>query len=299
MFHLTMTHFVPLDFISGWALYCSPHTPGLVYAPSCSPNIQVNSYFFLPFTFCWFFTSSLCLTSYIFVSSCGVLSRLRRMEPGAVPSEYSQLLDCLCRWGQVGDVLELVTDWLTEALPKKAVSQVLDLNRSWRAANLSCNLEKRLLGFLILMSGNTVLIGTHILSCGSFCVASSHSHIICCTEQGVYQSNGAYPGDGGGQTRPGTGLPGLPVQSHLNAGERPGSQSGSTEAAPYGSGLLEGMTLFVIASDQTKGYHNARILTVKTRCQNLGKNRNPFHYTHPYLRSLLYAITDKQMLHVF
>ncbi|XP_029934938.1 condensin-2 complex subunit G2 [Myripristis murdjan] len=52
--------------------------------------------------------------------SCGVLSRLRRMEPGAVPSEYSQLLDCLCRWGQVGDVLELVTDWLTEALPKKA-----------------------------------------------------------------------------------------------------------------------------------------------------------------------------------
>ncbi|XP_071768198.2 condensin-2 complex subunit G2 [Centroberyx gerrardi] len=52
--------------------------------------------------------------------SCGVLSRLRRMEPGAVPTQYSQLLDCLCGWGQVGDILELATDWLTEALPKKA-----------------------------------------------------------------------------------------------------------------------------------------------------------------------------------
>lgn len=41
--------------------------------------------------------------------------------------------------------------------------------------------------------------------------------------QGKTQSKGAYPGDGGSQTRPGTGLPGVPVQSHFNTGESPGS----------------------------------------------------------------------------
>ncbi|XP_026217742.1 condensin-2 complex subunit G2 isoform X2 [Anabas testudineus] len=51
--------------------------------------------------------------------SCGVLSRLRRLDPGAVPTQYSQLLDCICSWGQAADILELITDWLTEALPKQ------------------------------------------------------------------------------------------------------------------------------------------------------------------------------------
>nr|XP_046227928.1 condensin-2 complex subunit G2 isoform X2 [Scatophagus argus] len=51
--------------------------------------------------------------------SCGVLSRLRRMDPGAVPQQYSQLLDCMCSWGQAAQILELVTDWLSEALPKQ------------------------------------------------------------------------------------------------------------------------------------------------------------------------------------
>lgn len=45
------------------------------------------------------------------------------MDPGAVPAQYSQLLDCICSWGQVADILELITDWLTEALPKQGVSQ--------------------------------------------------------------------------------------------------------------------------------------------------------------------------------
>lgn len=55
--------------------------------------------------------------------SCGVLSKLRRMEAGATPAQYGQLLDCMCSWGQGGDVLELVSDWLSEALPKQGVSQ--------------------------------------------------------------------------------------------------------------------------------------------------------------------------------
>ncbi|XP_047468058.1 condensin-2 complex subunit G2 [Mugil cephalus] len=51
--------------------------------------------------------------------SCGVLSRLRRMDSGAVPAQYCQLLDCICSWGQAADILELITDWLSESLPKQ------------------------------------------------------------------------------------------------------------------------------------------------------------------------------------
>ncbi|KAK1885513.1 Condensin-2 complex subunit G2 [Dissostichus eleginoides] len=51
--------------------------------------------------------------------SCGVLSRLRKMESGVTSANFSQLLDCMCSWGQAADVLELVTDWLSEALPQQ------------------------------------------------------------------------------------------------------------------------------------------------------------------------------------
>ncbi|XP_041669666.1 condensin-2 complex subunit G2 isoform X1 [Cheilinus undulatus] len=51
--------------------------------------------------------------------SCGVLSRLRRMDSGAAPAQYGQLLHCVCSWGLGADVLELITDWLTEALPNQ------------------------------------------------------------------------------------------------------------------------------------------------------------------------------------
>ncbi|XP_041737015.1 condensin-2 complex subunit G2 [Coregonus clupeaformis] len=52
--------------------------------------------------------------------SCGVLSRLKRLEAGAKVSQYSQIIECLCSWGQAAHVLELITDWLTEALPTGA-----------------------------------------------------------------------------------------------------------------------------------------------------------------------------------
>ncbi|KAL4635297.1 condensin-2 complex subunit G2 [Arapaima gigas] len=48
--------------------------------------------------------------------SCGVLSKLRRLEVGTEPSQYTVLIDCLCSWGHIGHVLELITDWLNEAL---------------------------------------------------------------------------------------------------------------------------------------------------------------------------------------
>lgn len=57
------------------------------------------------------------------VPSCGVLSRLRKMDLAAVPAQYGQLLDCMCSWGQAADIVKLVSDWLTEALPKQGVSR--------------------------------------------------------------------------------------------------------------------------------------------------------------------------------
>ncbi|NXT64568.1 CNDG2 protein, partial [Chaetops frenatus] len=52
--------------------------------------------------------------------SCGVVSRLRNIDSGADQSKYSTLIDCLCSWGQVGDVMELACDWLSDTLtPKK------------------------------------------------------------------------------------------------------------------------------------------------------------------------------------
>ncbi|XP_063063162.1 condensin-2 complex subunit G2 [Engraulis encrasicolus] len=52
--------------------------------------------------------------------SCGVLSRLKKLEVGSSVSLYSQILDCMCSWGRASHVLEVVTDWLTEALEKAA-----------------------------------------------------------------------------------------------------------------------------------------------------------------------------------
>ncbi|XP_053122187.1 condensin-2 complex subunit G2 [Hemicordylus capensis] len=45
--------------------------------------------------------------------SCGVISKLRNLENGAIENKYSTLLDCLCRWGKVGHVLDLIYDWIT------------------------------------------------------------------------------------------------------------------------------------------------------------------------------------------
>ncbi|XP_057639200.1 condensin-2 complex subunit G2 isoform X2 [Chionomys nivalis] len=47
------------------------------------------------------------------VFSCGVISVLRNQEETVTGRSYCTLLDCLCSWGQVGHVLELIVDWLT------------------------------------------------------------------------------------------------------------------------------------------------------------------------------------------
>ncbi|NXE76680.1 CNDG2 protein, partial [Cochlearius cochlearius] len=54
--------------------------------------------------------------------SCGVISRLRNIDNGADQSKYSTLIDCMCRWGQVGHIIELACDWLSDTLtPRKSL----------------------------------------------------------------------------------------------------------------------------------------------------------------------------------
>ena len=49
--------------------------------------------------------------------SCGVISVLRNQE-SVTGRSYCTLLDCLCSWGQVGHVLELIVDWLPTVPPQ-------------------------------------------------------------------------------------------------------------------------------------------------------------------------------------
>lgn len=55
------------------------------------------------------------------VFSCGVISTLRNQEEGEVDKRYTTLLDCLCSWGRVGHILELICDWLPEEQPQSKV----------------------------------------------------------------------------------------------------------------------------------------------------------------------------------
>ncbi|XP_040840295.1 condensin-2 complex subunit G2 isoform X2 [Ochotona curzoniae] len=50
--------------------------------------------------------------------SCGVISTLRSQEESSVDKSYCTLLDCLCSWGQVGHILELLDDWLPGQQPQ-------------------------------------------------------------------------------------------------------------------------------------------------------------------------------------
>ncbi|NXN58759.1 CNDG2 protein, partial [Rynchops niger] len=54
--------------------------------------------------------------------SCGVIARLRNIDNGVDQSKYSTLIDCMCRWGQVGHIMELACDWLSDKLtPRKSI----------------------------------------------------------------------------------------------------------------------------------------------------------------------------------
>ncbi|XP_027625867.1 condensin-2 complex subunit G2 [Tupaia chinensis] len=50
--------------------------------------------------------------------SCSVVSTLRGQDESATDKAYGTLLDCLCSWGHVGHVLELVDSWLPQKQPQ-------------------------------------------------------------------------------------------------------------------------------------------------------------------------------------
>lgn len=113
-----------LVWFPGGAVHRSSHPAGLLHASSCSPDVQVPPclIFFSAFLSDGDPVPTFFPHPALFSPSCSVLSKLRRMEPGAPAARYSQLLDCMCSWGQAAKILELITDWLTQALPKQGVS---------------------------------------------------------------------------------------------------------------------------------------------------------------------------------
>lgn len=63
-----------------------------------------------------------------------MISTLRNQEEGAAERSYCTLLDCLCSWGHVGHILELVCDWLPEEPPQgKVCSHPVSLDLLVRA----------------------------------------------------------------------------------------------------------------------------------------------------------------------
>ncbi|XP_048040750.1 condensin-2 complex subunit G2 isoform X1 [Megalobrama amblycephala] len=48
-----------------------------------------------------------------------VMSNLRSLKAGTAVAAYSQSVECVCSWGQISHIVELIENWLTEAAPVK------------------------------------------------------------------------------------------------------------------------------------------------------------------------------------
>ncbi|XP_073693096.1 condensin-2 complex subunit G2 [Garra rufa] len=49
-----------------------------------------------------------------------VMSHLRSLKAGTAVTAYSQSVECLCSWGQISHIVELIENWLVEATPVRA-----------------------------------------------------------------------------------------------------------------------------------------------------------------------------------
>lgn len=73
------------------------------------------------------------ITDFLYLTfSCGVISVLRNQEESVTGRSYCTLLDCLCSWGQVSHVLELIVDWLPTRPPQTKVCIQPCLSGMWR-----------------------------------------------------------------------------------------------------------------------------------------------------------------------
>lgn len=50
------------------------------------------------------------------------MSHLRSLKAGSAVMAYSQSLECLCSWGQISHIVELIENWHTEAAPVNGVN---------------------------------------------------------------------------------------------------------------------------------------------------------------------------------
>lgn len=65
-------------------------------------------------------------TAWLCVPLCRskVMSHLRSLKAGTAVTAYSQSVECLCSWGQISHIVELIENWLTEAAPVEEVNVV-------------------------------------------------------------------------------------------------------------------------------------------------------------------------------
>lgn len=52
------------------------------------------------------------------------MSHLRSLKAGTAVTAYSQSVECLCSWGQISHIVELMENWLVEAAPVRVVNVV-------------------------------------------------------------------------------------------------------------------------------------------------------------------------------
>lgn len=51
-----------------------------------------------------------------------MLSKLRALSAECIPNDYGTMLESMCKWDKVGDVLEMISDWLAASLLTEGAS---------------------------------------------------------------------------------------------------------------------------------------------------------------------------------
>jgi hypothetical protein len=58
------------------------------------------------------------LSSFVYIFSRSCLSKLRNYEENDGTEDYLYYLEAMCNWGKIGDVFEMVDDWIKASMPK-------------------------------------------------------------------------------------------------------------------------------------------------------------------------------------
>lgn len=57
---------------------------------------------------------------FLFVCSRSCLSKLRNLGENNRTEDYGCFLEAMCNWGKIGDVFEMVDEWIKASMPKTA-----------------------------------------------------------------------------------------------------------------------------------------------------------------------------------